>query len=143
MFSIEEFKSVNTNVNVFDYIHALFSNENIAPDLVLAIDSILRPKFKEVHGVLFVEELYSPEKHESLENANKSNCEISYWVNLIDLTSVFEGVDFQVVLSIAEKMKASWNTELNRNYCRYNVQASLIKEAETGEIYLTLEMNEK
>ncbi|WP_017443926.1 hypothetical protein [Gayadomonas joobiniege] len=54
MFSIEEFKSVNTNVNVFDYIHALFSNENVAPDLVLAIDSIFRPKFKEVHGVLFV-----------------------------------------------------------------------------------------
>ncbi|MBR9908487.1 MAG: hypothetical protein GYB30_10645 [Gammaproteobacteria bacterium] len=143
MFSIEEFKSVNTNVNVFDYIHALYSNEKIAADLVLAIDSIFRPKFKAVHGILFVEELYSSEKHESLENANKSNSEISYWVNLIDLTSVFEGVDFKVVLSIAEKMKASWNTELNRGYSGYNVQASLIAEAEPGEIYLTLELKEK
>jgi hypothetical protein len=143
VFSIEEFKSVNTNVNVFDYIHALYSNEKIAADLVLAIDSIFRPKFKAVHGILFVEELYSSEKHESLENANKSNSEISYWVNLIDLTSVFEGVDFKVVLSIAEKMKASWNTELNRGYSGYNVQASLIAEAEPGEIYLTLELKEK
>ncbi|WP_369742319.1 hypothetical protein AB8S08_07100 [Pseudidiomarina sp. PP-1MA] len=142
MFSIEEFKSVNTNVNVFDYIHALFSNENVAPDLVLAIDSIFRPKFKEVHGVLFVEELYSSDKHESLEKANKSNGEISYWVNLIDLTSVFEGVDFQVVLSIAEKIKTSWNKELNRDYCGYNAQACLIKEEESREIYLTLELKE-
>jgi len=143
VFSIEEFKSVNTNVNVFDYIHAVFSNENIAADLVLAIDSIFRPNFKVVNGVLFVEELYSPEKHEFLESANKSNSEISYWVNLIDLTSVFEGVDFKLVLSIAEKIKASWNTELSRSYFGCNVQAALIEEVELGEIYLTLELKDK
>ncbi|WP_017443925.1 hypothetical protein [Gayadomonas joobiniege] len=78
-----------------------------------------------------------------MEKANKSNGEISYWVNLIDLTSVFEGVDFQVVLSIAEKIKTSWNKELNRDYCGYNAQACLIKEEESREIYLTLELKEK
>lgn len=138
MFSKKDFEASNKNVNVFDYIQALFTLKKISADLISAVESIFRPKLIKIERALFIEELYSKDKHQDLTVHYAKADEVTYWMNLIELTTVFDGVDYESVLLIAKALKANWVSVLANDYRDYDAEVLLIEEKELREIYLTI-----
>lgn len=137
LFTLENFKNCNPDkdFNAFDYIHAIFKLAKLPNDLVCCLFKLLLPNFLLIDNEVFIEETYSEKYHQELLHEGK---EAGYWVNLLELTGIFEDIDTEMALDIAQQLEESWNHRLNEKGLLKHGQAKVIHDIETDEVFLTI-----
>jgi len=86
--------------SLFDYIHGVFSLNDLSSDLAIALMNLFFPRFLLHDDLIFLQEEFSKKRYDSLISSGISGHELEYWMNilnidtLINCSSVAEGVKF-------------------------------------------------
>lgn len=140
MFSKLEFIEANKTkkTNTLDYLHALYKFESIHIDLLKSMSELFNPPFIVRDNNIFLKEVFDENKYAELITRQYSNSEISYWINLIEITSIFEGIDSQDAITFGKDIVNVWNNKIRHEYPTKNVKAKLIYDQDTEEVYITI-----
>lgn len=100
--------------SLFDYVHAKLNFDRVSPDLAVALLNLYWPTFQEIDGWVFLEEEFSKEKYQELASSN--NSQLEYWMNLINLESIFSLAPVETQEYVALKITEMWKAKLKIDF---------------------------
>lgn len=139
-FDFTSFASANVGrmVSGFDYLHAVYKSQGLAVDFILWFARLFWPDFKTVDGMIFVSELFSAERYQELLGNGHSPTQAQFWMNLLEITGLFDDLPADEALGIAESLANSWNSKLQKELGVSSTPARAIVDEETGEVFVTI-----
>lgn len=139
-FDFNSFVSANTGqiVTGFDYLHAVYKAHELHVDFISYFTKLFWPDFKVVNGLVFVAELFNTERYQELLNERRGLSEAQFWMNLLEVTGLFDELTTDEAMPIAESLVASWNSKMNSEFGSVSVPARAIRDDETGEVFVTI-----
>lgn len=139
-FDFKSFVSANAGriVSGFDYLHAAYKAHGITADFIYYFSRLFWPDFRVVDGLIFVAELFEEGRYQGLLNEGRSSTEAQFWMNLLEITGLFDELATDEAMSIAEVLAASWNSKLNSEFGIISVPAKAICDNDTGEVFVTI-----
>lgn len=103
--------------------------------VALALLSIAMPNFLKKGECLFIEEMFSEARFAKLTSQGLTPIEMEYWMNLLNVSSMFSKANEKQVEWAACQIEKIWMNELRRMGL-VNREARIVND--DGEIYLTL-----
>lgn len=144
LFSLKDFLTANPEKSLcaIDYLHALFKLTDLPIDLAFCFIKLLMPEFKIVDGLVFLSETFETDTYNRylLEEKNKS--EIQLWINLVEVTGVFDGIDEKNAIRLSKAIVDAWNLKLRNEAIQGKGSARVIHDKEEGEIFVTIDYSE-
>jgi len=140
MFSKSEFMKVNNGkkLNELDYLHAIYKFNDVHIDLVSSFSMLFNPKLELINGDLFIRDIFSIDKYDSFISEGKQIKEVQYWMNLIEITSIFENIELSKAQELAKSIEESWNNKISKLYPNSDINAFVINDQNTDEVFVTL-----
>jgi len=144
LFSLKEFLLANQpkKLSEIDYIHALYKLIDLPIDLLFCFIKLLMPEFKVVDGLVFLSESFDSNTYKTYLSEDKSNSETQLWINLIEITGVFEEIDEDDAIRLANAIADMWNLKLESNVVSGLGNARVIHDKEEGEVFVTIDQTE-
>lgn len=144
LFSLEDFLSQNSakSLGEIDYIHALFKLADLPIDLVFCFIKLLMPEFKLIDGLVFLSESFETDTYNRYLLEGKSTSETQLWINLVEVTGVFEEIYEQDAIRLANTIVDMWNLKLGSESGQGAGSARLIHDKEEGEVFVTIDQFE-
>jgi len=144
-FSFSEFISANPdkNLNSIDYLHAIFKLSNLHDDLIYSFMDLFFPKFKIINNLVFLEECFDIDTYKKYQDEGKENSEIQLWINLLEITGIFENLDEESALKMSNTIAKIWNLKLEREHNDALGRARAIHDKELGEVFVTIDQSIK
>jgi len=138
-FDFTSFVSANADRSVsgFDYLHAIYKAQELPSDFIVWVSRLFCPEFKTVDGMVFISEMFDSEKYNELLRDGRSSSEIQFWINLLEITGMFDGISSEQAMIVAESIADSWNFKLYKEFGDAFVQARAILD-DTGEVFVTI-----
>lgn len=139
-FDFESFVSANKGrlVTGFDYLHTIYKAHGLCADFIVYFAKLFWPDFKIVDGLTFISELFDSERYQSLLKDGRNSKEAQFWMNLLEITGLFDELSIDEATQIAEAIASSWNSKLEAEYGNLSVPARVIRDDETGEVFVTI-----
>jgi len=141
VFSYEEFVKANAEKRVgeLEYIHGIFKLANLPLDIVFALASLFSPKLDIEDGRLFLSERFDRDKYFQYLSEGKSKRESQLWLNLIEISGIFEDMDFDLAIQLGNLISDMWNAKIKCNGMENFGHARVIIEEEYGEVFVTID----
>ncbi|VWC56358.1 hypothetical protein BLA18110_00356 [Burkholderia lata] len=139
-FDFASFVSANqhTNVSGLDYVHVAYKDHGLIYDFLFHFGKLFLPDFKVVGGAIFVSELFSDEEYKRLLSDGKACHEIQFWINLLEITGMFDDIDTDQAAELAKLIVDGWNAKLQREFGDVPVPARVLCDEELGEVFVTI-----
>lgn len=139
-FDFNSFVAANEGQHVtgFDYLHTLYKSHGLAADFVLYFTKLFWPDFKVIDGLVYLSEMFEPERYRSLLDEGRKSTEAQYWMNLLEITGLFDELPTDDAMFIAEALAASWNSKMIIEFGSTLMPARAIRDIETDEIFVTI-----
>jgi hypothetical protein len=140
-FDFASFVSANEGriVSGFDYLHVVYKSQGLTADFILWFARLFWPDFKTVDGMIFVSELFDTERYQKLLSDGCSHTQAQFWMNLLEITGLFDDLSTEQATTIAELLADSWNSKLHKEIGISQVLARAICDEETGEVFVTID----
>ncbi len=141
-FDFASFVSANVGrvVSGCDYLRAVYKFHGLSGDFILWFAKLFWPDFKIIDGMVFIAELFDSEHYQSLLDDGRSSAEAQFWMNLLEITGLFDDLSADQAMSVAKAFTASWNSKLVSDFGVAAVLARAIYDDDTGEIFATVGM---
>jgi|GEM_PF-6602450 len=141
MFSKVDFINANKEktLNTLDYLHALYKFENIHDDLFDGLIELMNPELEIKDNMLFIKSIFNAEKYANFVDEGLHNKDIQYWMNLIEITSIFEGINVKTAENLGKIIISILNNKITHQFSEISVKAILINEEDKNEIYITIQ----
>ncbi len=138
--SYEEFLIANlpNHVKGFDYVRSIYKALKIPADFIFWFSRLFCPNLIQIGASFFVEDLFDEAIYKSLQTAGHNDASIQYWMNLLEITGLFDELSEQQTLEVAKNIAASWNKKLEDSGCLLTAQAHAFHDKGTGEIFVTI-----
>jgi len=145
LFYLKDFLIANKHKNLseVDYIHAIFKLAELPTDLLFCFLKLLAPDFKVVNGLVFLSESFIREDFDAFISLGKDASEIQLWLNLIEITGIFENLNEDDALQVGNSIAEIWNLKLQNEKLVAVGKARVIHEVDDGEIYITIDQGIK
>ena len=139
-FDFSSFSSANMGIAVsgFDYLHAVYKSQDLPADFIFWFAKMFWPEFKTVDGVIFISEIFDPARYKELMNDNKYCKNAQFWMNLVEITGIFDGLSSDQAMIIAKILANSWSSKLYSETGDKMMIARAINDEETGEVFVTI-----
>lgn len=139
-FDFASFVSANpeSNISGFDYLHTVYKSQGLAADFILWFAKLFWPEFKIADGLVFVAELFDSERYQALLNGGMRAAEAQFWMNLLEITGLFDDLSSNQAVEIATSLTDSWNAKLHQEVGIPITLARTIYDKETGEVFVTI-----
>lgn len=125
-------------VSSFDYLHAIYKSHGLPDDFIIYIAKLFCPEFRVIGGLVFISELFDSKRYKSLLKEGRSAGEAQFWMNLIEITGLFDELSTEDAMSVAESLAACWNAKMGVQFKEVLTPARAIRDDETGEIFVTI-----
>ncbi|MDN3484372.1 hypothetical protein QL989_03315 [Pseudoalteromonas sp. APC 3224] len=83
--------------------------------------------------------MFNEDKYADFLFEGRDDKEIQYWMNLFELTSIFEGMEVNEAKKLGGSIVEVWNDRIANQYSEMNVSASLIHDDSTDEVFITIQ----
>lgn len=139
-FDFKSFVSANSGKKVsrIDYLSAVCKATQMPSDFAIALSKLYSPDFKVVKGEVFISDLFDEVRYEEMTSEGYASESIQYWLNLLEITGLFESLSSEEAFLIACAIVRSWNAKLLEEYAGSSKLANAIFDQETGEVFVTL-----
>lgn len=139
-FDFQSFVSANAerDVSSFDYLHTVYKAHELTSDFIFYFAKLFWPDFKTVDGLVFIAELFDKERYHNLLNERQNPAGAQFWINLIEVTGLFDGLSTDQAMSIAKALVSSWNSKLHSEFGNRFTSARVVHDDETGEVFATI-----
>mgnify|MGYP007038346423 CR=1 FL=1 len=138
-FSKEDFFKANMErkLNDIDYIHMTFSLSKLPVDVALSFSKLFIPDMKVIDGIIILSDCYEDEqKRRYLDDKNDKS---QFWVNLIEITGIFEEMSVLEAEIFGDALAASWNSKIKCEFSLDQGTARRITDAEMDEVFITID----
>jgi hypothetical protein len=105
--------------SLFDYAYGCLRTSGAEADLIVAIASLVWPRFLEVGGLVFLAEQYTVEKVQALSDQGIAGVELEYWINLFSIDGFFHGlpgVSAEHAEFLAQVLAKAWRAKLTTEF---------------------------
>tara|TARA_B100001094_G_C18183692_1_gene802436 strand:- start:1183 stop:1644 length:462 start_codon:yes stop_codon:yes gene_type:complete len=142
-FNFNSFALANKEKKVsgLDYLQIVYKSEELDSDFILWFARLFYPKFKVVDGMVFISELFDSEHYKETLNNNCSKEKVQYWLNLLEITGLFDDLATQDAMNFAEYLTSLWNLKLHNEFPETQISARTIYDTETDEVFVTIDHN--
>lgn len=123
-------------VTSWDVIHMLSQEQQPSAELVFALQALFMPEFILKDNKIFIADTF--DQQEYINHGEKAQ----FWLNLIELTSLFENIEVDVLIELGQKISQNWNYIISAKFPDAIGQARMIHEIyaeEQHEVYLTVD----
>jgi len=143
-FNFESFRDANLgrHVSGFDYVHTIYKAQTLSDDFVLWFARLMWPDFKKVDDNIYVVELFDAARYQQLLNNGRSKNQAQFWMNLLEITGLFDELSNESALAFAMKMAESWTAKIRTDFGPHEMGARVINDDETGEIFVVIGSDE-
>ena len=141
VFTFDSFLKSNPgkNLNSFDYVHAIFNINNLPIDLACCFMRLVYPEFKVVNGLAFLSEQFDFDLYKQYLSDGKDERDCQKWLNLIEVTGVFSGVEISIALELAKALAELWNLKLEKELVKGCGTSRVIFDSVMGEVFITID----
>ncbi|MWL88867.1 hypothetical protein [Cupriavidus sp. SW-Y-13] len=122
----------------FDYLHAISTQLDFQHELYLTFAELFHPKFLVIDNEIFVEELFSQEEYDKYREQGRTTASIQPWMNLIEITALFNFIEPDAARKIADLICESWNCKIKTEFGFDAASAQIKIEDDFDEIYVTI-----
>ncbi len=139
-FDFDMFISSNkgSHVSGFDYLHIVYKSQELSGDFILWFARLFCPDFKIVDDAIFISELFNNERYRDLLRHGHSSSQAQFWLNLLEITGLFDHLSTEQALEIAEYLADSWNYKLSKEFGKNSTKARAIHDEDTVEVFVTI-----
>lgn len=141
LFNLADYVAANPDkkLNVTDYLHAVFKMGALPIDVLLSFVKFFWPALDVVDGRIYLSESFDSVKYsEHLANGRGLD-EVQLWLNLTEITGIFEDVDINDALEIASIIAKIWNEKIRSEIGSIKDSARVIFEEDEGEVFVTID----
>ena len=138
MFAKSKFLDVNKESNSIDYLHGCLKFGDVHQDFLYEFVKFICPEFLIYEGKVYFKETFSEAKYENLKSTGRTGAEVQYWLNLVELTSVFENYSFEFVSSIGREIENNWQRVLDTSFPDSGTKVKLLVNEKDFEVLVTL-----
>jgi len=126
------------NFSLFDYIHGVFTTEELPPDLAFSLFGLFWPDFIILDNLIFLQTEFSEEKYQKLKLDGIEKQEIEYWMNLLNVDKLINCKSTKLSLQFASQLANSWKRKLETDYPnrKFDVQAFSENGDLDSEVYI-------
>jgi hypothetical protein len=129
------------NFSLFDYIHGVFTIEDLSFDLAIAFLNLCWPDFTMIDDLVFLKEEFSEERYQKLIQGEVCGSEIEYWMNMLCISCLVKCQSISAGNEFASKLTLIWKTKLKIDYPDKEFYFQYFQEnsdsEEEGEVYIT------
>ena len=125
-------------VTGIDYVRAIYVNHELASDFIVWFARFLWPSFNILNDKVFVTELFDPEMFERHLSLSKNLEEAQFWMNLLEITGVFDELPSEQAWEVALIVSESWNAKIVKEFGVEYAVARHFYDEETGEVFVTI-----
>ena len=142
LFSLDDFLAANKGqkLGAIDYLHAQFKLADLSIDLVFCFIKMLMPEFRVVDGLVFLDGSFDADTYNRFLREGKNGSEIQLWTNLFEITGVFEKIEEQEAIFLANAVARMWNLKLVDEVVQGAGKARVIDDE--GEVFVTIDQVE-
>ena len=139
-FDFASFRATNKerNVSGLDYLHAIYKSQDLPADFALWFSKLFKPDFKILGGMAFVAELFDEARYQELLGNGQRPDQAQYWLNLLEITGLFDNLTFEQASTLAERIAESWNLALTNQFGVQQALARVIVDGDTDEVFVTI-----
>lgn len=139
-FDFSSFISANPEKSVsgIDYLHAIYKTQRIDGDFLVWFARLFWPEFKVVDGLVFVASLFDDDQYREIVIGGKTAERAQYWVNLLEITGLFDELTQNQARELADVVAATWNSKMLASLGEVKSPALVIEDASTGEVFVTI-----
>lgn len=137
--SYEAFEKINFPkiVTEIDYVQTIYKAIDIPIDFLLQFAKIFWPSFLLIDGKVFLKNLYESEKYDALLSTDSNAAQ--YWINLLEITGLFEDLSFDQAHGLAEIIAACWNSKIKVEFGSGVGYARSIANLSTREVFVSID----
>lgn len=89
-------------------------------------------------GGYFVEENFDSDRYQEYIAQGQAGPEIAEWLNLVEITALFEGLSYEEAGALSIVVRDCWNATLVRKFPESEFFSKVLFEEALGEVYVTL-----
>lgn len=137
-FDFESFALSNKpkEVTALDYLRAVYKSKDLHDDFLLYFSRLMWPEFIVIDSKVYIKELFDIERYRSLISNADTEKTAHYWMNLLELTGMFDGLTDQKAQEIAALLCNSWNAKIKSEFKSTDTVFNVIADQNTGEVFL-------
>lgn len=107
-------------------------------DLILRFAKIIYPEFQILDGKIYISELFDLDYYQELLKSGRNISEVQFWLNLLEVTGLFDDLSNNQAMEFAELLVKSWNAKLRSEFPETLDNARIVDNKEIGEIFVTI-----
>lgn len=141
LFNFDDYIASNPGkkLGVTDYLHAVFKMGALPIDVLLSFVRFFWPALEVVNGRIYLSESFDLAKHSEYLASGRDLDEVQLWLNLTEITGIFENVDIDDALEIASIIAQVWNEKIRSEIGSIEDFARVIFEKDEGEVFVTID----
>lgn len=139
-FSFIEFQRSNSGKNIsgIDYVQAVYATTQLHFDFLLHYAQLLSPTIKIVDGRAFIGELFDADRHLELLKTIQDTDQAQYWMNLLEITGLFDDLTTEQAVALAQIISQCWNNKLLAEHGSSCGEARYICDTDSDEVFVTI-----
>lgn len=126
------------SLSKFEYLYMMMRVDGISNDFYLLFSNLFFPTIVVKGGGYFVEENFDSNRYQEYIAQGQTDSEIASWLNLVEITSLFEGMPYEEAGALSKIISDCWNATLAREFPESGFISKVLFEEELGEVYVTL-----
>jgi len=141
LFNLADYLAANPGkkLGVTDYLHAVFKMGALPNDVLLSFVKFFWPALDVVDGRIYLSESFDSVKYSEYLANGRGLDEVQLWLNLTEITGIFEDVDIDDALEIASIITKIWNEKIRSEIGAIEDSARVIFEEDEGEVFVTID----
>lgn len=137
--SFSEFAAANNgSVSGLDYVHAVYRTHRLHGDFLVQMAELLCPNFLEIDGLAFLSAQFRDEDYEKLLTDGHSRSGAQFWLNLLEISGIFDETDIATCLVLARTCCDCWNLKLRSQFLEKGQEARVIHDTEADEVFVVV-----
>lgn len=133
-------KAMNSAVdfNGYDYLSLMSKSLPVPGDFIVWMSRLFCPDFAIHDGRIFLAEIFSEIRYDEFREQGHSAGEAQFWVNLIELTGIFESISKKQACQLADCLVDGWNLMIEGKFPAFVGRAKAHVDDSTGEVFVSI-----
>lgn len=139
-FSFIDFKKHNNDpaISGIDYVHAVYATTPLPFDFLIHYAQLFSPDMTVMDGRVFIRELYDANRHRELVESTQDADRAQYWMNLLEITGLFDELKTDQAIALAQIISQCWNNKLLAEHGSSYGEARYICDTDSDEVFVTI-----
>jgi hypothetical protein len=118
----------------------VFQSTQIPEDFLVCILKLSNPEFLIFENRIFLKESFQLHEYMSKNEDGVEINQIQFWLNLTEISGIFEDIDETNALVIANILEKNWNLVISTLDKDALGRARVLYDRELGEVFITIDL---